>query len=305
METLDVMEVKEDLLSRIYRVFRGGYTLAEVRAMWVEQHYPGLSKGARNSYTISYGYAKKYHDWVFKEIKYRQWQGVINDLRKQGLHYSTQKKFKNFVGQVCDFAIKNDFAEYNYAKMLELDRNKPVNIKTPFSIQEIRRLWRYVGRIANVDLILILIYTGLRVSEFLRVEMSKDVFIEDRYFVVRESKTEAGRNRLVPIHKDLIPFFKARARFSHLAVTKKGESFGTYPNFRREFEKVMEAVNMDHNIHETRHTCATLLDSVDANVNATKRILGHAGSSVTDAVYIHKQISDLLAAIDKVPGKNI
>ena len=42
--TMEVMEVKEDLLSRIYRIFRGGYTLAEVRAMWVEQHYPGLSK---------------------------------------------------------------------------------------------------------------------------------------------------------------------------------------------------------------------------------------------------------------------
>jgi integrase len=150
-----------------------------------------------------------------------------------------------------------------------------------------------------------LIYTGLRVSEFLRVEMSKDVFIEDRYFVVRESKTEAGRNRLVPIHKDILPFFKARVRFTRLAVNKKGEFFGSYPNFHREFRRVMESINMDHNIHETRHTCATLLDSVDANPTAIKRILGHAGTSITDTVYIHKAIQDLLIAIDKVPGKNI
>jgi integrase len=299
------MAVREDIIARTVRFLRGGYTLREVKEMWAEQHYPGLSKGAVNAYEVAFNYAVEYHDWVFREIKYRQWQGVINKIRANGLHYSTQKKFKNLCGQLCDFAIKNEFAEYNYAKMLQLDRNRPVNIKTPFSIQEIRRLWRNVGRIANVDLVLILIYTGLRISEFLRVNMSRDVFIEDRYFIVRESKTEAGRNRVVPIHNDIIPFFKCRAKFDKLATTKKGDYFTTYTNFRKEYAKILEQLNMDHTIHETRHTCATLLDSVDANPNATKRILGHAGTNVTDAVYIHKQVSDLLAAMDKVPGKDI
>lgn len=299
------MVVKEDYFSRFKRFLHGGYTLAEVKEMWAEQHYPGLSKGAINAYEISYGYAEEYHEWAFKDIKYRQWQGVINKLRMQGLHYSTQKKFKNFCGQVCDYAIKNEFAEYNYARMLQLDRNKPVNIKTPFSIQEIRRLWRYVGRISNVDLVLVLIYTGMRVSEFLRVCIDTDCFLEDRYFIVRESKTEAGRNRVIPIHKDILPFFRSRAKYKKLAVTSKGHDFKTYPNFRREFAKVMEQVNMQHNIHETRHTCATLLDSVDANKNSIKRILGHAGGNITDAVYIHKQVSDLIVAIDLLPGKNI
>ena len=68
--------------------------------------------------------------------------------------------------------------------MLQLYRHKPVTIKRPFSEGEIRRLWKLVDRVKNVDIVLILIYTGVRVSEFLNVKMEKDVFINDRYFIV-------------------------------------------------------------------------------------------------------------------------
>jgi integrase len=67
----------------------------------------------------------------------------------------------------------------------------------------------------------------------------------------------------------------------------------------------MKKLDMNHTIHETRHTCTTLLDSADANEMATKRILGHAGDNITRAVYIHKQLADLLKAIDLVKGKDI
>ena len=62
---------------------------------------------------------------------------------------------------------------------------------------------------------------------------------------------------------------------------------------------------MNHTIHETRHTCATLLDSAEANDMAIKRILGHAGQGVTKKVYIHKTVEDLLKAIDRVKGRDI
>jgi integrase len=68
---------------------------------------------------------------------------------------------------------------------------------------------------------------------------------------------------------------------------------------------LMDELGMDHTIHETRHTCATLLDAADANEMATKKILGHAGTGVTKAVYIHKYLEDLITAIDKVKGKDI
>jgi integrase len=201
--------------------------------------------------------------------------------------------------------MKNEWTDFNYAPMLQLDRHIPVHNKVPFSEMEIRRLWHYYNRYSGVDIVLILIYTGLRVGEFLRVEMKRDVFLEDRYFIVRESKTEAGRNRMVPIHRDILSFFKARKNYEYLATNRKGQRYTNYTSFRNMYADVMKKMNMSHTIHETRHTCATLLDSAGANEMATKKILGHAGTGITKQVYIHKYLSDLLEAIDLVKGRDI
>ena len=300
------MLLKEDsFFDKAARVLRGGYTFKEVKERWARIHYPTISKNGVSSYDLSFTYAKEYWDWPIKKLKYRHYQAVIDDMRKKGLSYSSQKKFKNLVGQCLDFAMKNEWTDCNFAPMLQLDRHIPVHNKVPFSEMEIRRLWHYYNRYSGVDIVLMLIYTGVRCGEFLRVDMKKDCFLEDRYFIVRESKTEAGRNRMVPIHKDIMPFFKARRKYQYLATDRKGHYFGCYNTFRLMFHEVMKKMNMSHTIHETRHTCATLLDSAGANEMATKKILGHAGTGITKQVYIHKYLSDLLEAIDLLKGRDI
>jgi integrase len=278
-----------------------GFTLDEVKEMWAEDHYRDLSASGISSYEFSYRYLDKYYDRPFKSLKYRHYQKALNRIKDSGLHYSTQKKFKNLVGQLCSFAIKNEISDCNYAPMLNLDRNKAVHKKVPFSDKEITKLWNNVGRVANADIVLILIYTGLRISEFLRVSTKDDVDIEGEYFFVRESKTEAGTNRIVPIHKQILPLIKKRMKFDRLAVSMDRTVYETYSQIARAFANVMKALNMKHTIHETRHTCATLLDRFNANFSATQMILGHAGSNITRAVYIHKHTEDLKEAINKIP----
>ena len=50
-----------------------------------------------------------------------------------------------------------------------------------------------------------LIYTGVRIGELLELK-KEDVHLEERWFYVRESKTEAGV-REVPITEKIVPFF--------------------------------------------------------------------------------------------------
>ena len=49
-----------------------------------------------------------------------------------------------------------------------------------------------------------MIYSGVRPSEMLAVRKA-DVKLKQRYFIVRESKTEAGENRAVPISRKALP----------------------------------------------------------------------------------------------------
>lgn len=282
----------------IFDVFKHKPTLVEVKAKFAEEHYPKLSPAGRKSYDMSFKYCSEFYHKPFKSIKYAEWQSVIDELHAKGLHYGSQKKLKNLVGQLCKYAIKNEISKVNYAPMLELDKNIPVYQKEPFSEEEVEILWKNID-MPHVDIILMLIYTGVRISELLRVNPKTDLFINDNYFIVRKSKTISGRNRPVPINDKIKDFFIDRMKNDVLIVDDKKRPV-TYSRFRTWFNIVMRDLHMDHKIHECRHTLATMMDNAGANDVATKKILGHACNGVTKQVYTHKKIKDLCQAINLI-----
>ena len=73
-----------------------------------------------------------------------------------------------------------------------------------------------------------------------------------------------------------------------------------YTYYQSHFKRVMEQLQLDHKPHDCRHTFATLMDNAGANKVATQRIMGHASKDITDKVYTHKDIDELLKAIDMI-----
>ena len=144
------------------------------------------------------------------------------------------------------------------------------------------------------------IYAGVRTSELLSV-VKNDVKLRQRYFIVRESKTAAGRNRAVPISKKTLSFFEfwLSQPGKYLITDDYGNQL-TYHQYRTRFDAVMTASRCKHTPHECRHTCATMLDNAGANETAIKRILGHASQGVTKRVYTHKSLHELKKAIDLI-----
>ena len=75
----------------------------------------------------------------------------------------------------------------------------------------------------------------------------------------------------------------------------------SYSRLSRLFKRVMGLIHGEkYKPHDTRHTCATLLDAVEVNDNARKMILGHARHDVTNGVYTHKNLRQLRKAIEKI-----
>lgn len=53
-------------------------------------------------------------------------------------------------------------------------------------------------------------------------------------------------------------------------------------------------------IHETRHTCATMLAAAEVYDAKINRILGHSGKTVAENVYTHLDIQELVEAINMI-----
>jgi integrase len=57
---------------------------------------------------------------------------------------------------------------------------------------------------------------------------------------------------------------------------------------------------MNHLPHDCRHTCATLLANADVDKKIIQLILGHRSQDITDRVYTHKTLSQLIDAVNRL-----
>lgn len=276
-------------------------TFAEVYALWRAKHFPNLkSESARNSYRNSYRHCYRLHSMVFADIRLAHLDQVIDDVRRDGCGQPTQKKVRSLLEQLYKYALRYDIVTRDYARYLDIDRPKPKYKKKPFTVRQRNKLWRSSDS-WDVRFVLMLIMTGCRVGEFRHIKKS-DVKLRRRVIVIRHSKTDAGRGRLVPIPKKLMPWYEqAMTRSGDYICGREDGARHSYESFRRlVFDRVMERMGFNHTPHECRHTLASMLDSAEVNRTVIKLILGHSLEGVTERVYTHKSVRELLKAIDKV-----
>lgn len=99
-----------------------------------------------------------------------------------------------------------------------------------FTHSEISTLWSRYKSNYYLSVVLILIYTGVRISELLELK-KEDIHMDERWFYVGKSKTEAGI-REVPIADKVVPLFEywMAKDCNNLICTPDEEPF-TYRNY--------------------------------------------------------------------------
>ncbi len=279
-------------------------TFSDVFERWQAEKFPKISTSNQHGYLAAYAACADLQGLRFAEIRKAHLQGVIDTC---GKNYPTLKKIRCLFHQVFKYAMENDLCIKDYSKYVDLtaysDRNPNALAREPFTPEEISRLWDVCSTNDYYTVILMLIYTGVRISELLNLKKA-DVHLQDRYFNVIQSKTKAGI-RSVPIAAKLLPFFQywmtTAPDCPHLISTPDGEHFKYHNYFASYWMPLLAQIGMDsHRPHDTRHTCITMMNNAGISEKIQKRIVGHKGQGVTDVVYTHYEILQLLEAIDKI-----
>lgn len=272
-------------------------TFKEVYDKWKSVKFDKISDSNINGYKASYKTCEVLYQMRFIDIKTAHLQNIMDTC---GKGHGTRRKLKVLFGQLYAYALQNDVINKNYAEFVEIGEKEDTEaIHKPFTENEIKLLWDNLDRMDFIDTILIMIYTGLRPGELVLIE-NKDINLEERY-VRGGIKTSAGKNRIIPINKKIESLIKNRMNdYQFMLINHVGKGLSYY-NYREEkFKVVMKQLGMDHLPHDGRHTFATLMDNAEANKVSIKRIMGHASKDVTDKVYTHKDITELIKAIDLI-----
>lgn len=281
-------------------------TFSEIFKLWSAEHFSKIAKSTSANYNAAYKHCELLYNKKFITLKISDLQDVIRAMSHAKIGYASQKKCRQLLHNLYTYAVKYEIisASADISKYIDIDKKKIVYPKSPFNTRQLNRVKRLAESEEPLSqwakVVVMMVYSGVRPSEMLAIKKC-DVKLKQRYFIVRDSKTEAGRNRAVPISRKALPYFQAwmDKPGKTLITVEDGEAL-SYHRFRTRFDNVMAVTSCHHTPHECRHTCATMLDNAGANETAVKRILGHASAGITKGVYTHKSLHELKKAIDLI-----
>ena len=150
----------------------------------------------------------------------------------------------------------------------------------------------------TAKIILMLIYTGMRIGELFSLP-TKDYHKD---YVIGGEKTEAGRNRIIPIRPEGLPYFAYFANKATGPLLISGYAGEKIPaNFRRrDYYPLLEKLKIQRKTpHSTRHTYASWARKAGIAPETLQRILGHANYSTTANIYVHTSAEELVQAVKK------
>ena len=289
-----------EAVSRLSITERYNMTLEEVYGKWSEEHFHDLSPKGIEGYQTAYHYLEPLKDEKFRSLNVADYQACINQMSEKS--EALQSKVKQLVSQMCQWAMREDISIKNCAPFLKLESNLEERDPVIYSAEEIIVLQNNI-EIPTVKIILILIYTGMRINELMNMRM-ENVHLDERY-MIGGSKTKAGRGRIIPISKCVLPYIQELYDSATDQRLMSGYPKNKIPrNFReREYYPILKKLGLqEHTIHDTRHTFASLMSKENVNEASLKKIIGHASIEITQKTYIHKQLPDLLEAIDTLHG---
>lgn len=269
-------------------------TLEELYTLWLEKRAVKLGASNRSSLKSAYKHCSKLAKTNYKQIKSYQMQDCIDGC---GKGYSTQGAIKNLWGHLDRFAMELDIITKCNSDLLTSDPI-PETTKEVFTDEEVSRLWENQN-LPWADSILFFIYTGFRISEMLSLQTAN---VDPKEWTMRGGvKTEAGKNRLIPVHSKIQGIVQKRFEQSKSGYLFEYEGKKVSESKYREiWADLMGKLQMKHTPHECRHTFRSRLDSAGANKVCIDRLMGHKSKGTGERVYTHKNIEELRMNIELI-----
>lgn len=308
--TIGYFPTKQDALSALINYNKNPYdiktntiTFSEVYERWSKEHFLKVTPSSCRSWIAAYNHSKPLHNMRMRDIRPNHLEETIKNAN---VGDSTKQRMKSLYNLMYKYCLKYDIVEKDYAALCDsVKRGTPTIKRVPFSDKEIQALWDNIN-FPFVDMVLIGIYSGWRPQE-LAVLKINDVNLEAWTFF-GGLKTDAGRNRCVPIHpaiRELVKrnYDKAIAMSSeYLFNDENGQqsTYLTYDKYRGRFSKINNKLGMQHKPHDTRHTFITKAKEANMNEYILKLIVGHTVEDITERVYTHRTMQQLQEEMAKI-----
>ena len=299
-------------------------TVKQLYEQWTEEYFKTLkSESSVRTITNSWLYCSSIYDMRAKDLRARHIKGVMENgvaLIKGEERQATagiKARIKSMFNLMLDYALEYEIVDKNYARTFDVsddivkeqEHSKRGHI--PYTDDEIQTLWDNVDKVLWVDVALIQCYSGWRPQELGLIELA-NVDLENWTFS-GGMKTEAGIDRIVPIHSKIRPLVKKRydeavqLESQYLfnctdTHTHRSSLKLTYDKYQQRYNKLRDVLklNPEHRAHDGRKHFVTKAKKYRVDEYAIKYMIGHSINDITEKVYTQREVSWLQEEIEKI-----
>ena len=300
-------------------------SVSDLYEKWSAVYFQDIKDSAKRTVTSAWGYCSSIYNMRAKDVRVRHIKGCIDDgfriettgkNKGQKVYPSdiTKSKIKSLFNLMFDYAVEYEIVDKNYARDFSFSKSasdKPTNQQAHiiFTEEELKILWKNIDK-PYVDWILIQCYMGWRPQELCLLRLD-EINLESSY-MCSGMKTDAGKQRIVPIHSKIYDLVKknyehAKELGSEYLIVDYGKTHKnslnmTYDKYRTRFSKVITGLNLntDHKPHDPRMTFITRCKKAGTDEFALKEMVGHTIEDITESVYTCRDLDWLRADLEKM-----
>ncbi|RDD52700.1 recombinase XerC [Nanoarchaeota archaeon NZ13-N] len=258
--------------------------IIEEYKIWLDLQ--GKSKNTIKTYSIP---IKKFLEFMIKQTENKEIDSttlketinkeiilkfLINVRKEKKLDLNSIRLYTRALSSFLKFMEREDLIKY--LKAPKIDKKLPKYI----TFEEFQNILRVVKKRRDKLILLMLFYTGMRVSELVNLK-KEDIMLKEGFIKVYG---KGGKERIVPI-----PNFLIKELEEYLKEVKEEKIFNiSTRQIERLVKKYAEKAGIKKKVtpHVFRHSLATLLLTNGIDIRYIQEILGHSSLSITQ-IYTH------------------
>lgn len=285
-------------------------TLNKVYEEWFSFYEPRIVKSTMGCYKAAFKHFFPLHEKFIDSISAGDLQNCM-DACPAGKR--THENMKALAGLLWQYAYDRDMVAKIVTENLYIGKGETKQ-REPITEEELEIIRQSIGKEPFAEYVYAICYLGFRPTEFLKLK-KQSLHVEKGLLILTEGiKTEAGKNRNVPVPPVLGMIFAERMAtpgtdllFPQYRHNRKKEFIGykqmSHEYFNKHiFKPMMKRLGIAEGKtpYCARHTYSDKLKHIDGDDKTKAAVMGHTDYKFTQSHYQSTDITDLKALVSGI-----
>jgi integrase len=216
-------------------------------------------------------------------------------------------------GLLWSFGIDNHYVDKDITRNLFVGKGASVQ-REPLDDIEVEKIRKMIGKDRYASYVYALCYLGYRPGEMLEIKKDQVREHNGSLYIVEGKKTEAGRDRIVPVHPKIESIIRQQLAtkgtdylFPMLIFDRKGTFRGfkemndNYFN-KYAFRPLADRLGIPkHKVpYSARHTFSDKLKDAEGTDKTKAALIGHSDYKFTQKKYQSTNLDELVMAMESI-----